>query len=323
MATPTLTIVKTVPDAVKRAPVLIQHKVLWTLRADYPTSYGTVYLRYSTPEGRGDSLDVISPQGKIIQRLMDTPLSSRVAPRKLQAGWLTPGRNSGPVLRWEQLPPDADRPDRYFLAFPDGFTGLCTLTSVYGSEPNVAWNGISFVDAKYKNEPDVTVCSEPRIFPKSNRGAQTRFAAAIYDRKRYILRWGQTGMRYWLEVLNAKGKRLALHWLRDDFAGTSRSSLGAMWLDEKRERGPVLETRDSDLVRLYVFNEGFTKVICTQDFNDSSSSISATTVSFDRDKRGLLTVSESYSERPDEEGHGGNSSQTNYFWNGSSFVARK
>ncbi|MGC4046491.1 MAG: hypothetical protein QM758_22085 [Armatimonas sp.] len=325
MSSPTLTLAKTIPDAMKHTPVLILHKVLWTLRADYPAPHGTVYLRFSVQESGEDCLDIITSQGRILQRLMDTPFSLRVPPRKLQAGWLALGRTTAPLLRWEQLPPGENYPAPYFLAFPDGFAGLCTLSEAYERKTTYAWNGIRFVEAKQKNEPDVTICSEPRIFPKSksSMGAQTRFAAAIYGGRRYMLRWGQTGMRYWFEVLDSKGKRLALHWLKDDLAGTSRSTLGAMWLDEKRHEGLVLEARDSDLVRLYVFTDDFGKLLCTQSFDDSSSSIAATTVSFDRDKRGLLTVSESYSERPDEEGHGGTSSETNYVWDGHSFVSRE
>ncbi|MBB6051651.1 hypothetical protein [Armatimonas rosea] len=67
------------------------------------------------------------------------------------------------------------------------------------------------------------------------------------------------------------------------------------------------------MVRVHVFPDGFTKLLCAQDFNDSSSSIAATTVEFSRDKRGLLIVSESYSERE------GGGHTTDYFWTGHRF----
>lgn len=321
MPKPTLALVSEPPDAVRRAPLPPNHKPYWTLRADFPAPDGTVFLRYSAPESGDDCLDVLTPGGKRLQRLTDTPLV-QTPPAALRARYLSPATRRGPLMDFRQ-PYSGDRTLHLFhLAFPDGLSGVGTLEREFG-EGEHAWNGLRFVEAAAKNSPDALDASTPALFPASLLGERTRFAVAVFGGHRFVLRWTKSGERHTLEILDPRGRRLAVHRLTDGFSATRFTSLSAMWLDEKRARGPVLETRDSDSVRLHVFTEGFQKLVCAQDFNDSSTSLYATTVSLRRDGRGVLTVTESYSERGGEDGSGGESHETDYVWTGRGFAERR
>ena len=304
MSMPTLTVVPDaqVPDAVKSAPLPEGIRVAWTLKAEFPTPHGTVFLRYSAPEDGDDELLVLTTSGKALQRLRDTGWEKK-APKTLQALWLAPREKKGPLL---QL-------DHFRLAFPEGFSGLCSLNDLSATETKFAWNGLHFVEEALKSAPDADAFAPPLSLPKPKYGGQTRFGAAIFGGRRYFLRFAKAGPLQFLEIATTSGKTLAVHRLESNFAGAEDTSLSALWLDDKRKLGPVLVARDSDTVRVHVFTEGLAKLLCAQNFSDSSSSISATTVEFSRDKRGQLIVSENYSERE------GGGHTTDYVWAGDRF----
>ena len=318
MLTPTLTLARAVPDAVRRVPLLPGHKLRWTLKAEFPAPHGAVFLRFSKPEEGDNCVDVLTAGGKRLHRLEAAWLDA-VVPGGLRAEWLDPRERKGLLTSLTQ--PDDERiPRRLWLAFPDGFSGICTQSRDWGDKPKLAWNGLQFVDAASARQPDaLDVSAPPTLASKS----ATRFGATVFGKRRFLLRWTKSGERATLEVLDVRGRILGRHRLADDFSATTFRSLGAMWLDEKRKRGPILEARDSDSVRLHVFSDDLSRLICVQNFSDSSSSISATTVSFGRDKRGVLTVTESYSERGGEDGSGGESHDTDYVWSGRSFLEKK
>ena len=173
-----------------------------------------------------------------------------------------------------------------------------------------------------KKKPHYDDSPVPAGFPQSRCGSTARFGKALFDRL-YYLRWVSERKQTSLEVLDSRGKTLVRHPLTDSFVLDKRFiSVSADWLDARRKRGPMLIACDSDQVRVHVFTDGLAKLLCTQDFNDSSSSISATTVEFGRDKRGIFTVTESYSERGDEEGNPSeNNHSTEYHWTGRGFEA--
>lgn len=302
MDTPTLAFVSSVPEPLRRVALPPDHKLCWTLRAEFPAPHGAIFLRYSAPDDGDDELLVLTPTGKPLQRLSDTGREKKV-PKTLQALWLAPRERKGLLLQLDGLR----------LAFPDGFSGLCSLSDVSATETEFVWNGLRFVEAEQRSLPDADAFAPPLLLPKPRYGGQRRFGAAIFAGRRYFLRWTKAGPLQYLELATVSGKTLSVHRLDDGFAGAEDTSLRALWLDSKRERGPVLVVRDSDMVRVHVFTDGFTKLLCAQDFNDSSSSIAATTVEFSRDKRGLLIVSESYSERE------GGGHTTDYFWTGHRF----
>jgi hypothetical protein len=319
MANPTLVLIPNPPDAVRQAALVSGHTCRWTLKATFPAPHGTVFLRYSEPEQGEDALDVLSSAGKLLQRLRDTHLPSdllKVAPKTLGAGWLDPRTQKGPMAIFTLLDYEDKTPYRMWLAFPEGFVGICTLSREWDTTKKYAWNGLEFTEANERNAPAATDVSPP---PALIVPGTTRFGAAFFGGRRFLLRWTKTGGQITLAILDSRGRLLARHRLQDDFSATKFTTLSAMWLDEKRKHDPILQARDSDMVRLHVFSDDFSRLICVQDFNDSSSSISATTVRFGRDKRGILTVTEIYSERTFDDGSGGESHETNYVWNGHSF----
>jgi hypothetical protein len=318
MSTPTLTLARIVPDAVRRAELAPGHKLRWTLKAEFPAPHGTVFLRYSEPEQGDNRLDVLTAAGKRLHRLEDVGLGAAV-PAGLRAEWLEPHARKSPLASFTQ-PDDERKPRRFWLSFPDGFSGICTQSREWGDATKYAWNGLRFVEAASARQPDAIDVSFPSALASKN---VTRFGAAVFGGRRFLLRWVAAGERATLEVLDVRRRLLGRHRLADDFSATTFRSLSAMWLDEKRKRGPILEARDSDSVRLHVFSDNLSRLICAQDFNDGSSSISATTVVFGRDKRGVLTVTESYSERGGEDGSGGESHDTDYVWSGRSFQEKK
>ncbi|WP_309715249.1 hypothetical protein [Armatimonas sp.] len=297
-----LTAISSLPAPVRRVALAPGHKLCWMLKAEFPAPHGTVFLRYSAPEDGDNELLVLTTSGKALQRLRDTGLEKE-APKTLEALWLAPREKKGPLL---QL-------DHFRLAFPEGFSGLCSLSDLSATETKFAWNGLHFVEEALKSAPDADAFAPPLALPKPKYGGQIRFGAAIFGGRRYFLRFAKAGPLQFLEIATTGGKTLAVHRLESNFAGAGDTSLSALWLDDKRKRGPVLVARDSDTVRVHVFTEGLAKLLCAQDFSDSSSSISATTVEFSRDKCGLLIVSESYSERE------GGGHTTDYVWTGRSF----
>lgn len=302
MDTPTLALVSSVPEPLRRVALPPDHKVCWTLKAQFPAPHRTVFLRYSAPDDGDDQLLVLTTSGRALQRLRDTGLERKV-PRTLQALWLAPREKKGPLLQLDSLR----------LAFPDGFSGLCSLSDLSDTETKFAWNGLRFVEESLKLAPDADTFAPPLGLPKPRYGSQRRFGAASFAGRRYFLRWTQAGRLHYLELASTSGKTLAVHRLEDGFAAAGDTSLSALWLDDKHKHGPVLVVRDSDMVRVHVFTDGFSKLLCAQDFNESSSSISATTVEFSRDKRGQLIVYESYSERE------GGGHTTDYLWTGDRF----
>ena len=244
---------------------------------------------------------------------------------------MEPTRKRGPLLylrtsTWHLL-----------YAFPDGFSGFFsensaptrlfkTVRFVPDSRGFVApqwgkerwyWSGASFVGKA--SVPDIEEGTPPRQLRLAPTKEETRFAAVFFDRF-YYLRWVTQGKKAILEVLDKSGRRLAHHALQDTFGASPRFTfLTAIWADDKRKRQPVVIVRDSDQVRVHVFTDGLRTLLAAQDFNDSSTSISATTVSFGCDKHGLLTVTESYSERGGDDGSPGASSENSYRWTGKEF----
>ena len=317
MPMPHLSLVASPPDAIRRAPLLPGHKPCWILKAEFPAPYGTVFLRYSKPEQGDNCLDVLTAAGKRLHRLEDVELDASV-PGGLRAEWLDSRARKGPLANFTQLD-DERKPRRFWLAFPEGFSGICTLSREWDDKQKWAWNGLRFVEAENASQPDALDVSCPSALASKKR---TRFAAAVFGGRRFLLRWIAAGERATLEVLDVRGRLVARHRLADDFSATT-FRLDAMWLDEKRKRGPILQTRDSDQVRLHVFSDDLSRLICAQDFSDFSTSISATSVILGRDKRDVLTVTENYSERGGEDGSGGESHDTNYFWSGRSFQVKK
>ena len=331
---PTLTLVKSPPPAVARVPLPIysqkntnynpKYVVAWFLKATFPTPDGTVYLRYCVPEksqGGDDFLEVFTPDGKRLQSLRNGPLTSQFLPARLSARWLAQREHKGLLLYFEQTFHDDKQPKPIFIAFPDGVTGFCSISRAYEHNKKYVWNGLEFIRADPTEDLGALIFAgkfdAPRQLPPTQFGEATRFGAVFARNRRFFLRWtNQVGKRFFLEILDKSGSALARHRLPDGF---DPGGISALWLDSKHQRNPIIETRDSDQVRLHVFSDDFQKLLCIQDFNDGSSSISATTVAFERDKRGILEVWESYSERGDEDGSGGASSSTGYRWNGHGF----
>jgi hypothetical protein len=318
---PIITLLKTLPPAIAGAPLPAypadlayesKYVVCWTLKATFPAPHGTVYLRYARPDSGEDCLDVLTPDGKRLQRLWDAPLMDK-PPVRLSARWLAPGEKKSPLVGFEQKFPDDDAPKPVRIAFPDGFAGLCSLSRLYEPKKKHVWDGLQFVEGK-PGALSADRFAAPERLPASRLGKMTGFGALLLRGRRYLLRWtGQNEKNVALEILSASGRTLIKHRLKDDFGATRSTSLSALWLDEKRQRGPILQTRDSDQVRLHVFSDDLQKLICVQDFDDGSSSLAATTVSFERDKRGVLEVWENYSNSD------GDSSRTGYRWSGSGF----
>ena len=336
---PTISLVTTLPDAVRRVALPTGYKISGTLRAEFPPPYGAVYLRYAThadnnlTHADNNLLEVITPSGTLLQHLVDTAIKVNPAFLHANPSWLAPQNQQeqkGPVIafRQELLAQDKKPYQHEFrLSFPDGFSHLCTLsdwpTTGEKGEPQHVWNGLGFVEETEEGKPDADDFSPPTILPKPRQGTQTRFGATVFGTSRYLLRWTRAKSRHYLEISDANGRFLCYHRLRDDFGTDKFTTLGALWLDDKRKQDPIVLVRDSDQVRLHVFSEGFTRLLCVQDFNDSSSSIAATTVNLGRTKQGILTITESYSERGDEEGKGGDSHETDYVWDGRRFTGSK
>ena len=318
------------PIAVGRAPLPKGGKAFWTLRAVYPVPYGSVWIRYWEMDNN-EYLDVLTASGMLLQRARLDPSPGTDAPASCEALYLLPTRKRGLLLylrteTWHLL-----------YAFPDGFSGFFSENSVaiesskavrfvpdsrgivglqLGKERRY-WSGISFAEGK--PGPHISEGTAPNRLPVSPTQEKTRFAAVFFDRL-YYLRWVTRGQKATLEVLDKSGRRLAHHALRDTFGASPRwTFLNAVWADDKHKRQPVVVVRDDDQVRVHVFTDGLRTLLVSQDFNDSSTSISATTVSFGRDKHGLLTVTESSSERGGEDGSPGNSSESSYQWDGKAF----
>lgn len=327
---PTLTLVKDLPRAVASVPLPAsaddaffqrRYVVHWTLKAEFPAPYGTIYLRYAEPEKWDNCLDVLTPSGKRLQRLRNVSLMDTPLPARLSGRWLAPRERKGPLLAFVQKFPNDDAPSPIYVAFPDGFAGFCSISRAYRDDKKYVWNGLEFVEGDSKDDRSGSLSAgrftAPELLAPTRLGKTTRFGAAFVKNRRYLLRWTNQGdKKFFLEILDASGRTLAQHRRPDGF---DPGGIGAMWLDSKRHRNPILQTRDSDQVRLHVFSDDFRKLLCVQDFNDGSSSIAATTVAFERDKRGILEVWENYSERGDEDGNGGASSSTSYRWNGQAF----
>lgn len=303
------------PAALNRHPPSPQTRVRWVLRAAYPAPFGTVYVRYNAHVSKKQgSVDVLTPAGKLLQRsgFRETP------PDKLSNLRATTLPNGAPLLRF------ADAQWNYLWAFPDGFDSLFSM-SLLLKEQKPVWNGLAMVKSEKGAEtgPYVTDCDVPATFAPLPQGHIARGCAAVLFEHRAFLRWVQTGNMVHVEVLNPRGRLLARQRFgtAPAFGVPPRSYfLSALWLDEKRKRGPVVEIRDSDQVLLMVWGQGLTGPLVCASFDDSSSSLSATTVSYERDKNGILEVWESYSERPDENGEGGNNHSTGYRWNGHGFT---
>lgn len=331
--TPELKIDLSPPPAVNRVAVPPGAKVFWILKAVYPAPYGTVWVRYWEKE-YDEYLDIVTASGGLLQRVRLDPSPNQKPPLSCTAHYLEPTRRRGPLLylrssSWH-----------LFYAFPDGFSGFLSenseaisqfstvhftqdkrgFTALNLGTKRLHWTGVSFADRKSPSEiADISEGSAPRRLPLSPTKEAARFAAAHFDRL-YFLRWVTKGEKASLEVLDKTGRPLARHALRDTFGTSPRSTfLSADWADDRRKRSPVVVVRDSDMVRVYVFSDGLRTLLAVQDFNDSSSSLSATTVSFGRDKHGLLTVTESYSERGGDDGSGGSSHESSYRWTGKSF----
>lgn len=328
---PELKIDPSPPAAVGRAPVPRGGKAFWTLRAVYPAPYGSVWVRYWEADNN-EYLDVLMASGMLLQRARLDPSPGTDAPVFCEALYLEPTRKRGPLLHlrtvaWHLL-----------YVFPDGFSGFFSENSVplhssktvrfvpdsrgfVGLQPGKErqpWSGVSFVEEK--PGPDISEGTAPVRLPVSPTQEETRFAAVFFDHF-YYLRWVTRGKKAILEVLDKSGRRLAHHALQDTFGASPRwTFLSAIWADDKLKRQPVVIVRDSDQVRVHVFTDGLRTLLAAQDFNDLSTSISATTVSFGRDKHGLLTVTESYSERGGEDGSPGNSRESSYRWTGKAFL---
>jgi hypothetical protein len=182
---------------------------------------------------------------------------------------------------------------------------------------------LRFVEKTARNNPDVLRGTVPIVFSAIQKGEVKCFASAIFD-KCYLLRWVKIGKRVNLQILTPKGVLLFAHPLADDF--TTQSGLidfTAKWLNKTRKTGPVLIARTSDSVRVHVFTQGLTRLICAQDFSDFSTSLSATSANTEYDKKGVLVVTESYSEQGDEDGNpSSNNHTTTYVWNGKKFVEK-
>ncbi len=315
---PKVTLV-TPPPAVQKAAFPTEsapYKIWWVLKAEFPAPHGTIFVRYAAPESGVDCLDVLTPTGKRLQRLRDVPLMDKFLPVRLQGRWISPYEKKGPLITFEQRFPDDKENKTLYLAFPDGFNGLCTLSRAYDPRKKHVWDGLSFVEEADRTKTGITAerFSAPELLPPSRQRSMTGFGALMKKDRRYLLRWTSQGEKnFMLEILDKTGRVLARHRLQDDFGATSFTFLSAMWLDEKRRRGPILEVRDSDQVRLQVFSDDFQRLLCVQDFNDGSSSLAATTVAFERDKRGILEVWENYSSSD------GDHSSTGYRWTGRAF----
>lgn len=315
---PTLRSVSALPLAVRRLPVPKGYRVSGGLEAHFPAPFGTVYLRYLVHTELPARLEVVTPQGGLLQRTESRDLPDKL-PTRLSAHCLDTARKRGPLLRL------LDDEWVYLWAFPDGFSGLLSLNQIpHEAEKNHVWSGVSFVEKGGTVGPDWCRASAPTRLPVSPYGTTVRFGAVRFETTLF-LRWVSERRSTRLEVLDRSGKILARHRLTDSFtADDDFVGMTADWLDTKRKRGPVLIARTSDSVRVHVFTDGLRALVCEQDFSDFSTSISATHTVFGRDKSGLLTVSEDYSERGDEEGNPSeNNHVTDYVWKGKGFVKVK
>ena len=314
---PALKIPRSIPVAVERAALLPGYEKFWLLQADFPAPHGTVYVRFSRPEQGDNCLEVITGSGKFLQRLMDCS-AMKTTPQQLGASWLFPKERKGPLLLFRQRYPDEKEQTPMFLAFPEGFSGLCTLSRQNFAYKPVRWNGIQFSEAGDVSQPDAEDIDAPLAFRR--RGWESK----------PDLRWpflGRIGTFCAGARTAENSPGISRQVGQDPRAPSAERRLWrdeshehrATWLDDRRKRGPILIARDSDQVRVQVFSDGFQKLLCAQDFNDSSTSIYATTVALLRDKHGILTISEDYSERGGEDGSPGSSHSTGYVWNGRGF----
>jgi hypothetical protein len=319
---PELKVITRCPEVVERVPLPKKDtQVLWRLVATYPAPLGTVYLRYSSK----DMLEIITPFGKLLQRLDMSADSLQATPQEPTATYLpaTPARAAvaqAPLLSFFN-----DGKLLYHFAFPDGFSGFCAI-SLQDKEDATAvpstWNGLRFVEKTARNNPDVLRGTVPIVFSTIQKGEVKCFASAIFD-KCYLFRWVKAGKRIHLQILTPKGALLATHPLADDFTTELGTDFTAKWLNKTRKTGPILIARTSDSIRVHVFTQGLTRLICAQDFSDFSTSLSATSANTEYDKKGFLVVTENYSEQGDEEGNpSSNNHTTMYVWNGKKFVEK-
>jgi hypothetical protein len=319
------------PVAVQRVSVPYSGKIFWTLRAVYPEPYSTVWVRYWESDN-DEYIDILTASGQILQRVRLVTSAGQEPPVICAALYLEPRRQRGPLLYIKSSSL------HHFYALPEGFSGFFSESDerIEFSQPlrftqdhrgfvllqlgkeRRHWSGVRFAEGT--EGPDIVDGTAPVRLPLAPTKEKTRFATAIFDRV-YFVRWVTKGEKAILEVMEKAGKCFARYPLRDTFgASQGWSQLSAVWVDDRRKRTPAIIVRDSDQVRVHVFGDGLRTLLAVKDFNDSSSSISATTVSFGRDKKGLLTVTEAYSERGDENGNGGDSHDTNYRWTGRDFV---
>lgn len=147
---------------------------------------------------------------------------------------------------------------------------------------------------------------------KSLRYVVARFGAAhdgmqlhLYSVPNPHHQIGTAASLAWVDVfpLATKGRRpRRLHHVRLQNAQQPALFFSPMWLEPGRRRGPmVFVSGESDVV--LTFPKGFAGPVCVQDYEPSSTSISATDYRFDEtDRRGFRVMTETVSGRdaPDQ-----------------------